>query len=134
MPALCPTTRLWFGPAGGALPMRYGALDDAAPGPDFYSALIRGPFADALTLDFARAAIAGEGLGQDKVPDILAISLSGHDYVNHAFSAESRLSHDHVLQLDLLLQSFFADLDARVGKDNYVVALTADHGFMPAVG
>ena len=25
-------------------------------------------------------------------------------------------------------------MDARIGKDNYVVALTADHGFMPAVG
>lgn len=129
-----PDNQSWFGPAGGALPMRYSAPDDTAPGPAFYSALIRGPYVDALTLDFARAAIAGESLGQRKAPDILAISLSGHDYVNHAFSAESRLSHDHVLQLDLLLQRFFADLDARVGKDKYVVALTADHGFMPAVG
>ena len=129
-----PDNQVWFGPAGGALPMRYSAADDTTPGPAFYSALIRGPYADALTLEFARAAIAGEELGQDKVPDLLTISLSGHDYVNHAFSAESRLSHDHVLQLDLLLQSFFADLDARIGKDQYVVALTADHGFMPAVG
>jgi hypothetical protein len=129
-----PDNQTWFGPAGGALPMRYSAPDDAGPDAAFYSALLRGPYVDALTLDFARAAIAGENLGQDKVPDVLAISLSGHDYVNHAFSAESRLSHDHFLQLDLLLQGFFADLDARVGKDKYVVALTADHGFMPAVG
>ena len=129
-----PDNQVWFGPAGGALPMRYGALEDTAPGLNFYSSLIRGPYADALTLEFARAAIAGESLGQNKAPDILAISLSGHDYVNHAFSAESRLSHDHVLQLDLLLQTFFAELDARIGKDHYVVALTADHGFMPAVG
>lgn len=129
-----PDNQTWFGPAGGALPMRYSAPDDAAPGPAFYSALIRGPFADALTLDFARAAIAGESLGQDAIPDVLSISLSGHDYVNHAFSAESRLSHDHVLQLDQLLQSFFQDLDARIGKDRYVLVLTADHGFMPAVG
>ena len=129
-----PDHQVWFGPAGGALPMRYNAPDDTTPGPAFYSALIRGPYVDALTLDFARAAIGGESLGQDNAPDVLSISLSGHDYVNHAFSAESRLSHDHVLQLDLLLQSFFADLDARIGKDNYVVALTADHGFTPAVG
>ena len=129
-----PDNQVWFGPAGGALPMRYGALEDTAPGLNFYSSLIRGPFADALTLEFARAAIAGEALGQDTVPDLLSVSLSGHDYVNHAFSAESRLSHDHVLQLDRMLQSFFADLDARIGKDQYVVAITSDHGFMPAVG
>ena len=48
--------------------------------------------------------------------------------MNHAFSAESRLSHDHTLQLDRMLQSFFRDLDAMVGKDRYVVVLTADQG------
>jgi predicted AlkP superfamily pyrophosphatase or phosphodiesterase len=127
-----PDQQAWFGPAGGGLPMMYGAKDDSAPGPRFYSSLLRGPFVDAMSLDFARAAIAGEQLGQDEVPDILSVSLSGHDYVNHAFSAESRLSHDHLLQLDRLLQAFFQDLDARIGKDNYIAVLTADHGFMPA--
>jgi arylsulfatase A-like enzyme len=60
------------------------------------------------------------------------VSLSGHDYVNHAWSAESRLSHDHLLKLDRMFQEFFRHLDATVGKDNYLAVLTADHGFMPA--
>lgn len=127
-----PDQQKWFGPAGGGLPAMYGAPDDTAPGPRFYSSLLRGPFVDAMSLEFARAAIAGEQLGQDDIPDILSVSLSGHDYVNHAYSAESRLSHDHLLQLDRMLQAFFQDLDARVGKDNYLVMLTADHGFMPS--
>lgn len=126
-----PDNQTWFGPAGGGLPARFGAPADDAPGPRFYTSLLRGPFVDALSLGFARAAIAGERLGQDDAPDILSVSLSGHDYVNHAFSAESRLSHDHLLQLDRMLQAFFRDLDASVGKDNYVAVLTADHGFMP---
>ncbi|MES2948344.1 MAG: alkaline phosphatase family protein [Pseudomonadota bacterium] len=128
-----PDNQPWYGPAGGALPARFSAPDDTAPGPNFYGSLLRGPFGDALTLDFARAALDGEQLGQDEAPDILSISLSGHDYVNHAFSAESRLSHDHFLQLDRLLQTFWQDLDAKIGKDQYVAVLTADHGFMPAV-
>jgi hypothetical protein len=99
---------------------------------DDYAALLRSPFADALSLEFARAAIAAEQLGRDDVPDLLVVSLSGHDYVNHAYSAESRFSQDHLLQLDRLLQDFFRDLDATVGRDNYVAVLTADHGFMPA--
>ena len=127
-----PDNQAWFGPGGGALPMRMAAAADDAPGPAFYSRLMRSPFGDALTLDFARAAIAGEQLGQRGVPDILAVSLSSHDYINHAYSAESRLSHDHLLQLDRLLERFFADLDATLGKDSYAVMLTADHGFMPA--
>ncbi|MFL6695110.1 MAG: alkaline phosphatase family protein, partial [Ramlibacter sp.] len=126
-----PDDQPWFGAGGGHLPMTPGGAE-AAPNPRFYAALLPSPFIDALTLDFARAAIAGEKLGADDAPDILSISLSGHDYVNHRWSAESRLSQDHFLQLDRLLQAFFADLDHTVGRDNYVAVLTADHGFMPA--
>lgn len=120
----------WYA-KGGALPAVMGAAQEKPDGA-YYASLLRSPFVDVLSLEFARAAIAGEGLGQDDVPDILSISLSGHDYVNHAFSAESRLSHDHMLHLDLMLQSFFQHLDSTVGRDRYVVVLTADHGFMPA--
>jgi hypothetical protein len=127
-----PDNQPWYGPAGGKLPMMMGVAADDQPGPAYYSALLRSPFADVLALDFARAAIAGEQLGRDDAPDILSISLSGHDYVNHRWSAESRLSHDHFLQLDRMLEGFFRDLDATVGRDNYLALLTADHGFMPA--
>ncbi len=127
-----PDSQSWFGARGGKLPMMMGAAADTAPGPNYYASLLPSPFADALSLEFARAAIAGEQLGQDDAPDILSVSLSGHDYVNHRWSAESRLSHDHFLQLDRLLEAFFRDLDAKVGRDNYVAVLTADHGFMPA--
>ena len=65
-------------------------------------------------------------------PRAKMISLSGLDYINHAYGAESRLSHEHLLRLDRMLEAFFADLDRTVGKDNYVAVLTADHGFMPA--
>ncbi|MES2972004.1 MAG: alkaline phosphatase family protein [Pseudomonadota bacterium] len=126
-----PDDQPWFGRNGGRLPMMMGNPAASAPDRNFYRFLLRGPFADMLTLDFARAAIAGERLGQDDVPDILSVSLSGHDYVNHAYSAESRLSHDHFLHLDRMLQAFFRDLDATVGKDNYIAMLTADHGFQP---
>lgn len=126
-----PDNQPWFLVKGAKLPMLLGKPEATAPDASFYSALLRSPVVDAMSLEFARAAIAAEGLGQDDSPDILAISLSGHDYVNHAFSAESRISHDHLLQLDRMLQAFFADLDKTVGKDNYIVTLTADHGFMP---
>ncbi len=127
-----PDSQPWFGPRGGKLPMMMGVAADDAPGPMFYNAVMRSPFGDALTLDFARAAIAGEQLGQRGTTDILSVSLSSHDYINHLYSAESRLSHDHLLQLDRQLERFFADLDKTIGKGNYAVMLTADHGFMPA--
>ncbi|MCM2250982.1 MAG: alkaline phosphatase family protein [Ramlibacter sp.] len=127
-----PDNQPWFGPRGGKLPMMMGVAADDAPGPAYYGALLASPFADILALEFARAAIAGEQLGRDDAPDILVVSLSGHDYVNHRWSAESRLSHDHLLQLDRQFEVFFRDLDTAVGRDNYLALLTADHGFMPA--
>ena len=127
-----PDGQPWFGPRGGKLPMMMGVAADDTPGPAYYGAVMRSPFGDAMTLDFARAAIAGEQLGQRGVTDILSVSLSSHDYINHLYSAESRLSHDHLLQLDRQLERFFADLDLSLGKGNYVAMLTADHGFMPA--
>lgn len=126
-----PDQQKWYAKSGGKLPMKLGEGMDA-PGPALYSAVLRSPFGDELTLAFARAAIPGEELGRDDAPDILSVSLSSHDYINHGFSAESRISHDHLLHLDRLLERFFRDLDAAVGKDRYLAVLTADHGFMPA--
>lgn len=113
---------------GNRLPTTLGDKIDG-PGPRFYGNILPSPFGDELTLAFARAAIEGEALGADAKPDILSVSLSSHDYINHAFGPESRLSHDHFLHLDRHLQAFFQYLDAKVGAGNYVALLTADHGF-----
>lgn len=120
-----PDDQPWMASAGfgKALPATLTA------GPRLYSDILTSPFGDQITLAFARAAIAGEQLGADGVPDVLSISLSSHDYVSHAFGPESRLAQDHLLQLDRQLEAFFQHLDATVGAGAYVVALTADHGF-----
>jgi len=112
-----------------ALPGGPGKPDAA-----YYGALIRTPYGDEATLEFARAAIEGESLGRNPagVPDLLGVSLSTHDYVNHAFGPESRESQDHALQLDRSLASFFGYLTKRFGPDKVLIALTADHGFLNA--
>jgi predicted AlkP superfamily pyrophosphatase or phosphodiesterase len=122
--------RRWYA-RGGKLPKKMGEGLDK-PGPSFYSEILPTPFSDDLLFSFARAAIAGEKLGKGPAPDILIVSLSAHDYINHAWGAESRLSHDHLLQLDRMLGEFFNDLDEIIGRENYIAMLTADHGFMPA--
>jgi len=105
--------------------------ETGAPAPDYYERLKTGPAVDELTLDFAQAAIEGEQLGSNPsgATDILGISLSGHDYVNHAYGPESRMSHDHLQQIDRRIAGFFDFLDRRIGMDKVLVVLTADHGF-----
>ncbi len=121
-------------PASATFPRQFPIPATSAAGkPDaeFYQRLKTGPFLDELTLDFARAAVEGENLGRNPagVPDLLAVSLSAHDYVNHRYGPESKMSHDHLQRLDRMLAGFFGYLDKRLGLDNVLVVLTADHGF-----
>ena len=90
------------------------------------------PFGDLLTFDFVKAAIDGENLGNNPagVPDILAISWTSHDYVNHLFGPESRQSEDQTARLDRIFAELFDYLDQRIGLQNILITLSADHGFM----
>jgi len=100
----------------------------------YYAQLTRSPFGDEATLDFARAAIEGENLGRNPagVADLLGVSLSTHDYVNHGHGPESKISQDHLLRVDRALAAFFDYLDRRIGLDKVLITLSADHGFMNA--
>ena len=105
--------------------------DNGSIDSDYYTRLKATPALDELTLEFARAAIEGENLGKNPagVADLLGVSLSAHDYINHSFGPESKMSHDHLQRLDRMLAGFFDYLDQRVGAGNFLVVLTADHGF-----
>ena len=99
------------------------ALLDASP--DILKAL---PYGNKMTLDFAKNAIKGEELGKDNNTDFLTVSLSSTDYIGHQFGTNSIEIEDTYLQLDRELAAFLNYLDATVGKGNYLVFLTADHG------
>jgi len=86
------------------------------------------PFGNTLTLDFARAAIEGYSLGQRDATDFLTINCASTDYVGHKYGPNSIEVEDVYLRLDKDLAAFFAYLDSKAGKGNYLVFLTADHG------
>lgn len=86
------------------------------------------PAGNTFTLDLAKAAVQHEQLGQRAVTDFLAISLSSPDYVGHRFGPNAIEIEDMYLRLDNDLADFFGTLDKTLGKGNYTVFLTADHG------
>lgn len=88
------------------------------------------PYLDDVTLDFARALVSREGLGDDPVPDLLAVSLSAGDLVGHYYGPWSQESRDALLRLDRSLGRFLDALEAQVGREGLVVALTSDHGVL----
>ena len=92
------------------------------------------PFGNTLTLDFARQAVEGYQLGAGTATDFLTINCASTDYVGHMFGPNSIEIEDTYLRLDRDLASFFQFLDAKVGKGQYTVFLTADHGAAHAIG
>lgn len=86
------------------------------------------PFGNSFTLDFAKETIKNEALGQRDVTDFLAVSFSSTDYVGHSFGPASVEIEDTYLRLDQNLEDFLNYLDSEIGKNNYTVFLTADHG------
>ena len=86
------------------------------------------PFGNSLTLKMAEASINGYGMGEDHITDFLTINIASTDYVGHAFGPNSIEIEDTYLRLDRDLEAFFQQLDKKVGKGNYLVFLSADHG------
>lgn len=95
----------------------------------FYTALMGTPFADALTLDFAKTMIEAESLGEDAFCDLLAISLSVTDVIHHTYGPDSREAEDNILRLDEALADLFSFVNGRIGLDRVLIVLCADHGF-----
>ncbi|MCL6524544.1 MAG: alkaline phosphatase family protein [Thermoflavifilum sp.] len=99
-----------------------------------HEALRYTPFGNTLTLDFARAAVEGYQLGHGPATDFLTINCASTDYVGHMYGPNSIEVEDTYLRLDRDLAAFFHFLDQYVGKGNYIVFLTADHGVAHSIG
>lgn len=92
------------------------------------------PYGNTLTLDFAKAAVDGYQLGSGAFTDFLTINCASTDYVGHKYGPNSIEVEDVYLRLDKDLDAFYKFLDQKVGRGNYLVFLTADHGAAHSIG
>lgn len=81
-----------------------------------------------MTAEMAKAAIKNEGLGQRGTTDMLAVSFSCTDKIGHRYATHSPQTQEIYVDLDQRLADLFTYLDTTVGKGQYLVFLTADHG------
>lgn len=92
-----------------------------------YQVLPYTPFGNDILMDIALAALQAEDLGKDEYTDFLSVSFSSPDYIGHHFGPHSIEVEDTYLRLDQNIAELINALDKEVGKDNYVLFLTADH-------
>jgi len=109
---------------GRVFPHAYGDMSDGY----FTTFLTLSPAGDELTLDFAKAVVNNEKLGQDNITDYLSVSFSSTDYVGHIFGPSSLEAEDNMLHLDRTIANLLTFIDKKVGLDNTLIVLSADHG------
>lgn len=93
-----------------------------------YEAFKYTPFANTFTFNLAKAVITNEKLGSNNVADFLTINIATTDYIGHSFGPNSIEIEDTYLRLDNEIAAFLQFLDKNLGKGNYLIFLSADHG------
>lgn len=86
------------------------------------------PLCGTITTDMAIAALKNERLGLGSVTDMLCISYSQTDVIGHKWATRGEHTDGAYLQLDRDLGRLLKALDDHVGRGNYLLFLTADHG------
>lgn len=81
-----------------------------------------------MTFKMAEAVLENEKLGQGNETDVLAVSISSTDAIGHAYSTRGEENYEVYMQFDKDLGEFLKILDKTVGKGNYLIFLSADHG------
>ena len=119
-----------FGPEQKGFPYKL----DQLIGTTSYGSLTATPYGNTLTKQMAIAAVDAEALGKDSITDFLAVSFSTPDYIGHTFGPNSIEAEDGFLRLDKDLGDLLNYLDKNVGKGQYLVFLSADHGAAHAGG
>jgi predicted AlkP superfamily pyrophosphatase or phosphodiesterase len=104
---------------------------DGAGGDGFFDLWTSSPFADAYLTRMAIASVDELKLGQSDRVDFLGVSLSALDSVGHKFGPHSHEVQDVLINVDRAVGALFDHLDRIVGRDRYVVVLSADHGVSP---
>ncbi|KOY53138.1 alkaline phosphatase PafA [Polaribacter dokdonensis] len=89
------------------------------------------PAGNTLLTEFAMDAVKNEKLGSDEETDMLTISYSVTDKAGHIFGPNSVEIEDIYLRLDLEISKLLKFLDKEIGKGEYTLFLTSDHGAVP---
>jgi predicted AlkP superfamily pyrophosphatase or phosphodiesterase len=98
---------------------------------DFTASFLLSPFSMELLFDAALFAVQQEKLGKDANTDVLCIGVSTTDYVGHVYGPDSREVQELYVHADLMMERLINNLDKTVGRENYVLVVTSDHGVAP---
>lgn len=92
------------------------------------SRLVETPFGNSYLKDFAIEAIKNEALGKDDISDFLILNFGSTQYITEKFGIESTEIEDSFYKLDQDIAFIVDYLENNIGKDNFVILVTSNHG------
>jgi hypothetical protein len=87
----------------------------------------RAPYQEAVIEEVIRR----EGFGADETPDLLYLNHKIIDFISHVQTMNSPEMKDAVAAEDAALEELVAFLNEQVGKGEWAMLLTSDHGAIP---
>lgn len=89
------------------------------------------PFSVSHLFNIGKAAIESEKMGEDNVTDILCIGISTTDLTGHIFGPDSKEIQELYFHCDTIIGNFVHYLDKKIGRENYLLVVSSDHGVAP---
>jgi hypothetical protein len=84
-----------------------------------------------FTGDAVVQVLENEPYGRDDLTDFFWVEMKMPDFAGHQYNMIEPEEADVIRETDKQLARFISTLDERVGRDNYVLMLSADHGQQP---
>jgi len=90
--------------------------------------ILHTPFGNTLLTKFIEELVDNEKLGKSGAIDLLTISYSSTEYIGCSYGPNSIELHDTYLRMDEEISDLLDLLDKEIGKGEYLLFLTSDHG------
>ena len=91
-------------------------------------AIKKTPFGNTILNDLAIRILKEEKLGGNKTTDCLFISYSSTDYIGHQYGPHAPELVNTYIKLDMDIAKLLKSIESKVGFENVILFLTADHG------
>lgn len=101
------------------------------PLPSDHGAGFANPAWSLYQMRLLRKLLSEEGFGKDDVPDLFYTNFKQIDEVSHAYFLQSAEMHSTIPYSDQALAALVRWMNEHVGKNRWVLAMTADHGVGP---
>lgn len=103
----------------------------AKRGAEFTTDFLKSPQSVEWIFDVSIDILEQEKLGKGEAVDLLCVGVSSTDYLGHTFGPDSREVQEMYVQCDVQIERLIDKLDKHVGRESYVLVVTADHGASP---